>query len=888
MRTLFVLFCLLHSVLLFGQDHMVYFESAKYTLSQQERVALDSFLHLLDPSKSYKVEIIGHTDSIGGIKRNQILSKKRANQVQLQFNKLGLSAAVSILWKAHFSPAQSNASEEGKARNRRVEINCTAVIPQKDIWDMPVQEFQLSASKAYLLHTQNGCKLTIRPASFNVNKGDTVSILITEYNDPADFLAGGLPMSYTKDRQEFMYQSEQMMKIEALVDNKPVELLRMIGLECPEVDILEGLRVYKFQGNNESFVEVRQKRVTGILEEIQDENLNNPDVEETKEPTTDTQPEEEATNASKKDKATTELDENSNQNTNSKNKNKNKSKHKNKVTKKRKRQTKKAKANLSLNLNININIKKKKKKKKNKRTRRRKFNLEPDTGRVFSLEPDTGRAFLLEPDTARSFLLEPDTAYGSRHIPPSYINDCFPLLQLKDQLLCNLDSLKKIVELGQALNNQPIPIPVEMDLNSYFTRYKSAAYHGMILKCRKDSSQLNYVSISTKKRFLCRKLVLQFENTPDHPEYLPFKNTKWIVRYGKAFRLAQKIRDIQVNDFRILPFSQFDYAKKSKEGYFIELKGEKEMFRFAAKPKKKKKSARAFLAFSQLYWARVQSFNDSIRHSFKNKGMDNYFQFYSLLKKVSSHRKHPCVPDSYLPACLDFYITNADMDALKESNPIPNPTDCFPFRKPDCEAQYFLDWIKYYNANRKQVQNQINELNNNLPKYFNCICGMDTTIIDPVIQAANCYKWEYADLNSVGNTITYIGLGIYNLDYVFRLDEKQVLNNPLFITNEGDTLRPCSNTTSINGNQGCISKVYSIIPNFNGLLEHKFLPRISLLKNKENILFLTTANHANKRYKCSVDMRKQDQFSGNTFLIQDITEKSKTLEGLRNELIKVD
>jgi flagellar motor protein MotB len=868
-RNLLILFCLLRSLFLCAQEHIVYFESTQDTISQLETITLDSIINLLDPYKAYIVEVTGHTDSIGGVKYNQALSKRRANQIQQYINKSDISVDISVMWKAYFSPAQSNASEEGLARNRRVEINFTEIIPKKNIWDMPVQEFALNASKAYVLHTKNGCKITIKPSSFKVNAGDTVYVLITEYNDPTDFLAGGLPMSFNKGGEEFMYQSEQMMKIEAIVDDKPVPLLQMIGLECPDVDVLEGLRLYKFHGKKESFVDIKQKKMVGFAqefdyEEIKIDNLIKQSFDRAKDsikqkaPTNKTSESKDGTKSRKKN-GTNKSSSGSGGNKSSKSK------------KKRKERKKERNANWP-----------------NKNTNGGKFELEPDTGRTYTRHPDRG--FLLEPDTG--FSLEPDTGRGSNHT-----NDCITSHRLGNINLCNLDSLKKIVDFAHLLKGESIPIPLNSDFNPYFARYKSPAYHGMTLKCSRDSSELNYVRISTKKRFLQRKLMLKFESTPDHPEYLPFKNTKWIVRYGKAINDAQKIKNIRINDFRILRFKKADYSKKSKEGYYIELKGDNEMFRFAAKPRKKKKSATAFKKYRKLYRDRIQSFDDSIRQIFNAPKVIRHFNLYLLLKRLSwPLRTDYCSYSTYhLPPCLDFHISELKQNSpnlpVHSSNQVTaNPDDCFPSRKPDCEEQHFMDWVKFYNANSNYMRKKIDELKNNLPRYYKCLCGID---IDPVgidtvfrINPCDKLKWEYADINSVGDKITYIGLGTYNFDYIFRVEAKQRITNPIFITTEGDTVRTCWSTSFPRVRQRrCEHQLYSIIPNFNGLLEHNYSPRFSLLKNKENMLFLKTTY---KKYKCYVDMREKDQYIGKIFIVKDITEASKTLEGLREELTKVD
>lgn len=876
MRNFLTLFCLLQTLILSAQKHIVYFESAKDSISQLEATALDSVINALNPSKTYIVEITGHTDSIGGIKYNQALSKRRAQTIQQYINKSKISFDIFVFWKAFFNPAKSSVANQSLALNRRVEINFTEVIPKKDTLYMPVQEFDLKNSKAYVLHTKNGCKLRIKPSSFKVNAGDTVHVLITEYNDPTDFLVGGLPMSYTEGQQEFMYQSEQMMKIEAIANGKPVQLLQMIGLECPDIELSEGLRLYKFYGNEASFVNVEPKKITGFAEEVEIEEIE-AETLKIKEIEIDTLIEEHTNkdivsnnkDAQKKETPQPKVKNKSTTNNSSSNSS---NRSFSKGNKKKKRSRKKQKRN------------KKKKQKKVKKGNSSKGGfggfggggLGGKTHRnksTFKLKPDTGRAFILEPDTG--FLLEPDTARSSPTNSWSKPDDCTDLSNSTSKNLCDLDTFKKIVAFGYQLNKDN-SIPLDLDLNSYFVRYKSPAYSGMILKEGKNSNQLNYVQISTKKRFLRRQLLLKFESTPNHPEYLPLEGTKWIIYYRKERNQARRIKNIHVNDFRILPFKKSNYSKKSKEGYYIELKGDDEMFRFAARPKKKKKVAKIFKKYQKLHRDRVRAFDDSLRQIIDSPTMVQHLQLYQLLKKLSWSRPHPCIPSSDLSPCLDFKIMELEQNPSKYIRTLGGN---LPPRKPDCPEQDFMDWLRFYNANSEALHKQIVELKENLPRYFKCICGadLDTTSID-IIEP--CQKWEYADINSVGNKITYIGLGTYNFDYVFKLGAKQVIANPVFVTTQGDTLRTCWN---IRNQVACGHELYSIVPNFNGLLKHNFLPRFSLLQNKENILFLTLNN---KRYKCYVDMRNKDKFAGNTFIVQDITEQSKTLEALRNELIK--
>ncbi len=69
------------------------------------------------------LRIIGHTDSTGAAAYNQELSERRAQAVADYLSGRGLSALrFEVSGKGATSPLESNATEEGRAQNRRVEI----------------------------------------------------------------------------------------------------------------------------------------------------------------------------------------------------------------------------------------------------------------------------------------------------------------------------------------------------------------------------------------------------------------------------------------------------------------------------------------------------------------------------------------------------------------------------------------------------------------------------------------------------------------------------------------------------------------------------------------------------------------------------------------------
>ena len=77
------------------------------------------------------VKITGHTDSDGSDAYNMILSEKRALAVKEQLIRYGVSAQrLSTEGKGERMPVASNATPEGKALNRRIEVKL--IYPEKE------------------------------------------------------------------------------------------------------------------------------------------------------------------------------------------------------------------------------------------------------------------------------------------------------------------------------------------------------------------------------------------------------------------------------------------------------------------------------------------------------------------------------------------------------------------------------------------------------------------------------------------------------------------------------------------------------------------------------------------------------------------------------------
>ena len=105
------------------------FDSAELTATS--KAMLDDAVARLTPYKELirnettHVTVIGHTDSTGPEDYNQGLSERRANAVaDYMANSLGVDRArMQVSGEGESNPIADNATREGRAKNRRAEIN---------------------------------------------------------------------------------------------------------------------------------------------------------------------------------------------------------------------------------------------------------------------------------------------------------------------------------------------------------------------------------------------------------------------------------------------------------------------------------------------------------------------------------------------------------------------------------------------------------------------------------------------------------------------------------------------------------------------------------------------------------------------------------------------
>jgi outer membrane protein OmpA-like peptidoglycan-associated protein len=108
------------SVAIYG----INFDTASSVIKPDSEPAIDEIAKLLTDKPTLKVYIVGHTDMVGDADSNVRLSKARAQSVITALvSKHSIAAARLIAFgNGPYAPIASNKTDDGRAKNRRVEL----------------------------------------------------------------------------------------------------------------------------------------------------------------------------------------------------------------------------------------------------------------------------------------------------------------------------------------------------------------------------------------------------------------------------------------------------------------------------------------------------------------------------------------------------------------------------------------------------------------------------------------------------------------------------------------------------------------------------------------------------------------------------------------------
>ena len=101
----------------------IYFDTGKSVVKPESSPSLEEITKLLKQNSSLSLYVVGHTDNVGALDYNVKLSTDRADAVVKALISRGIAASrLKGSGVGPYCPVASNRAEEGKARNRRVEL----------------------------------------------------------------------------------------------------------------------------------------------------------------------------------------------------------------------------------------------------------------------------------------------------------------------------------------------------------------------------------------------------------------------------------------------------------------------------------------------------------------------------------------------------------------------------------------------------------------------------------------------------------------------------------------------------------------------------------------------------------------------------------------------
>jgi outer membrane protein OmpA-like peptidoglycan-associated protein len=101
----------------------IHFDTGKATIQPDSETTLDEIVKLLGTHPELHLRVEGHTDNQGNAGLNQTLSEKRAQAVVAWLVAHGTTASrLSAKGFGASQPVADNSTDEGRAKNRRVEL----------------------------------------------------------------------------------------------------------------------------------------------------------------------------------------------------------------------------------------------------------------------------------------------------------------------------------------------------------------------------------------------------------------------------------------------------------------------------------------------------------------------------------------------------------------------------------------------------------------------------------------------------------------------------------------------------------------------------------------------------------------------------------------------
>ncbi len=124
------------------------FDTGKATIRPDSKPIIDQIVQMMKTNGALELNVEGHTDNVGDAKSNQTLSENRAKAVVTAIVAQGIEAKrLSAAGHGQNKPVADNSSEEGRAKNRRVELVKKGAAPSEA--PIPVKSEERFGVKIY-------------------------------------------------------------------------------------------------------------------------------------------------------------------------------------------------------------------------------------------------------------------------------------------------------------------------------------------------------------------------------------------------------------------------------------------------------------------------------------------------------------------------------------------------------------------------------------------------------------------------------------------------------------------------------------------------------------------------------------------------------------------
>lgn len=101
----------------------ILFETGKFTIQKESLPIVDQIFELMNNNQSLNISIEGHTDNVGDATSNKTLSNNRAKAIYDALAAKGIAKTrMSYVGWGQERPVADNRTDEGRTKNRRVEI----------------------------------------------------------------------------------------------------------------------------------------------------------------------------------------------------------------------------------------------------------------------------------------------------------------------------------------------------------------------------------------------------------------------------------------------------------------------------------------------------------------------------------------------------------------------------------------------------------------------------------------------------------------------------------------------------------------------------------------------------------------------------------------------